>query len=38
MESIPIMEISSLTEYIHTKTREASQNTDFYMRESLRDR
>ena len=36
MESIPPEELSSLTEEIHVKTREASQNTDFDMRELLR--
>ena len=33
MESIPLKELSSLVEDIHIKTREASQNTDFDMRE-----
>ena len=36
MESIPLEELSSLVEDIHVKTREASQNTDLDMRESLR--
>ena len=35
MESIPLKELSSLVEDIHIKTREASQNTDFDMREIL---
>ena len=35
MESIPLMELSSLVENIHVKTREASQNTDLDMREFL---
>ena len=35
MESIPLMELSSLVEDIHVKTREASQNTDLDMREFL---
>ena len=35
MESIPLKELSSLEEYIHVKTREASQNTDIDMREFL---
>ena len=35
MESIPLGELSSLTEEIHVKTREASQNTDLDMREFL---
>ena len=33
MESIPPMELLSLVEDIHVKTREASQNTDLDMRE-----
>ena len=36
MESIPLEELSSLVEDIHVKTREASQNTNFDMREFLR--
>ena len=32
MESIPLMELSSLVEDIHAKTRGASQNTDLDMR------
>ena len=36
MQSIPLMEPSSLAEDIHAKTREASQNTDLNMREFLR--
>ena len=32
MESIPLMELSSLVEDIHGKTQEASQNTDLSMR------
>ena len=36
MESIPLEDLSSLVEDIHVKTREASQNTDLDMRESLR--
>ena len=32
MESIPLMELSSLVEDIHDKTQEASQNTDLSMR------
>ena len=35
MESIPLIELSSLTEDIHVKTREASQNTDLDMQEFL---
>ena len=35
MESIPLKELSSLIEDIHVKEREASQNTDFDMREFL---
>ena len=35
MEGIPLMELSSLVEDIHVKTREASQNTDLDMREFL---
>ena len=35
MESIPPEELSSLVEDIHTKMREASQNTDLDMREFL---
>ena len=35
MESIPVKELSSLAEDIHVKTREASQNTNFDMREFL---
>ena len=35
MESIPLKELSSLVEDIPVKTREASKNTDFYMREFL---
>ena len=35
METIPLKELSSLTEDIHVKTREASQNTDLDMREFL---
>ena len=35
MESIPLEELLSLDEDIHVKTREASQNTDPDMRESL---
>ena len=35
MESIPLKELSFLVEDIHVKTREASQNTDLYMRELL---
>ena len=35
MESIPVMELSTLAEDIYIKTREASQNTDFDMRELL---
>ena len=33
MESSPPMELLSLVEYIHVKTREASQNPDLNMRE-----
>ena len=33
MESIPLMELSSLVEDIHVKIREASQNTNLDMRE-----
>ena len=35
MESIPLTELSPLAEDIHTKTREASQNTDLDMLELL---
>ena len=35
MESIPLMDLSSLVEDIHVNTREASQNTDLDMREFL---
>ena len=35
MESIPLMELSSLAEDIHAKTREAPKNTDPDMREFL---
>ena len=35
MESTPLMELSSLTEDIHVKIREASQNTDLDMWEFL---
>ena len=35
MESIPLGELSSLTEEIHVKTREASQQTTLDMREFL---
>ena len=35
MESIPLKDLSSLTEEIHVKTREVSQNTDLDMREFL---
>ena len=35
MESIPLMELSSLAENIHVKVREASHYTDFDMREFL---
>ena len=35
MESIPLMELSSLVEDIHGKTQEASQNTDLSMRRFL---
>ena len=35
MESISLMAISSLTEDVHVKTREASQNTDLDVREFL---
>ena len=35
MESVPLMELSSLAEDIDVKTREASQNTDLGMREFL---
>ena len=34
LESISLMELSSLAEDIHVKTQEASQNTDLDMRES----
>ena len=36
MENIPPLELLSLVEDIHVKTREASQNTDLDMREFLR--
>ena len=35
MESILLMELSSLAEYIHAKTRKASQKTDLDMQEFL---
>ena len=35
MERIPILKLLSLAEDIHIKTQEASQNTDFDMRELL---
>ena len=35
MDSIPLMDLSSLVEDIHVNTREASQNTDLVMREFL---
>ena len=35
MESIPLKELSALTEDIHVKTQEASQNTDLEMQEFL---
>ena len=35
MESIPLMELSSLVEDIHVKTQEASHNTDLDMRKIL---
>ena len=35
MESIPLMDLSSLVEDIRVNTREASQNTDLVMREFL---
>ena len=35
MESIPAIEILSLVEDIHVKTREASQNTELDMRKFL---
>ena len=35
MESIPLMELSSLNEDIHVKTQEASKNTDPDMQEFL---
>ena len=35
MESIPLMELSSLIEYIHVKTWVVSQNTHLDMREFL---
>ena len=35
MKSIPVLGLSSLTEDIHVKTPEASQNTDLDMREFL---
>ena len=35
MESIPLMDLSSLVEDIHVNTREASQNTDLVMQEFL---
>ena len=36
MESLPLMELSSLVKDIHAKTREASQYTDLDMRGFLR--
>ena len=38
MESIPLIEISSLVEDIHAITVEASRNTDLDMREFFRNR
>ena len=35
MESIPLMELFSLVEYVHVKTQEVSQNTDLIMQEFL---
>ena len=35
MENIPLEELSSLVQNVHVKTRKASQNTDFDMREFL---
>ena len=35
MDSIPLLELSSLAEDIHVKSREASQNTNLEMREIL---
>ena len=35
MESVPLMEPSSLAEYIHVEARGAPQNTDLDMREFL---
>ena len=35
METIPLKELSSLTDNIHVKTREASQNTNLDMQEFL---
>ena len=35
MESMPTMELSSLAKGIHSKTREASQNTDLDMQKVL---
>ena len=35
MESIPLMELSSLNEDIHVKTQEASKNTDLDMQKFL---
>ena len=36
MESVSLMELLSLAEDIHVKTREASQNTDLDMQKYLR--
>ena len=36
MESVPLMELSSLPEHIHVETREASQIADLDMQELLR--
>ena len=35
MESIPLMELSSLAEDIHVQTQEASQSTELHMQEFL---
>ena len=36
MESVRLMELSSLPEHIHVRTRETSQNADHDMQELLR--
>lgn len=35
MESIPLIELSTLAKYINAKIQEVSQNTDLHMRDFL---